>query len=100
MCVAREVLPPWGMDLLTWLIVGLVAGVLASVVVGGSGFGLIGDIVIGMVGAVLGGALFRSAGWGVPWSGLPGAIFVAFIGAAILLVVIHLFHRARSRAAT
>lgn len=96
MYVAREVLPTWGMDILTWLIVGLVAGVLAALVVGSTGYGLIGDIVIGMVGAVLGGALFRSAGWDVPWSGLPGAIFVAFIGAAILLVVIHLFQRARA----
>ena len=33
------------MDILTWLIVGLVAGVLASLVVGGSGFGIVGDII-------------------------------------------------------
>ena len=39
------------MDILTWLIVGLIAGVLASLVMGGTGYGLIGDIVIGIVGA-------------------------------------------------
>jgi uncharacterized membrane protein YeaQ/YmgE (transglycosylase-associated protein family) len=61
------------MDLLTWLIVGLVAGVLASVVVGG--YGLIIDIVIGIAGAFM-----------------AGEIFVAFIGALVLLVVLHLIH--------
>ena len=57
------------MDILTWLIVGLVAGVLASFVVGG-GYGLLGDIVVGIVGAFLGGWIFskmggthRSQGW-------------------------------------
>ena len=39
------------MDLLTWLIVGLIAGVLASFVMGGIGYGLIGDIIVGVVGA-------------------------------------------------
>lgn len=83
------------MDILTWIIVGLVAGVLASMVVGGTGFGLIGEIVIGMVGALVGGWLFREAGWGVPFHGIAGAIFVSFIGAMLLLVIVHLVQRAR-----
>ena len=41
------------MDLLTWLIVGLIAGVLASLVMGGTGYGLIGDIIIGIVGLLI-----------------------------------------------
>jgi len=81
------------MDILTWLIVGLVAGVLASLIVGGSGYGLLGDIVVGIVGAFIGGWLFRSMGWATPFHGLPGSIFVAFIGALLLLVVLHLIHR-------
>ena len=80
------------MDILTWLIVGLVAGVLAGLLVGG--YGLIADIVVGIVGAFIGGFLFRSAGWSAPFSGLAGTIFVAFIGAVILLVVLRLFRRA------
>jgi uncharacterized membrane protein YeaQ/YmgE (transglycosylase-associated protein family) len=52
------------MDLLTWLIVGLVAGVLASIVMGGSGYGLIGDIVIGILGAFVGGWIFDRLGRG------------------------------------
>jgi len=74
------------MDLLTWLIVGLIAGVLASLVVGG--YGLIADIVIGIVGAFVGGWLFRQLGVGSPFSGLAGTIFTAFIGAVVLLVVL------------
>jgi uncharacterized membrane protein YeaQ/YmgE (transglycosylase-associated protein family) len=80
------------MDLVTWLIVGLVAGVLASYVVGG--IGLLGDILIGMVGAVVGGWLFARLGITVPLGGLAGTIFVAFIGAIILLVIVHAVRRA------
>ncbi len=81
------------MDILTWLIVGLVSGVLASLVVGGAGYGLLGDLVVGVAGAFIGGYLFQRAGWSVPFGGLGGTIFVAFIGAVLLLVVIHLLHR-------
>jgi uncharacterized membrane protein YeaQ/YmgE (transglycosylase-associated protein family) len=83
------------MEILTWLIVGLIAGVLASLVVGGTGYGIIGDIVVGIVGAFVGGFIFRAAGWGTPFSGLAGTIFVAFIGAVVLLVILHLFNRRR-----
>jgi uncharacterized membrane protein YeaQ/YmgE (transglycosylase-associated protein family) len=80
------------MDLVTWLIVGLVAGLLASFVVGG--IGLIGDILIGMVGAVVGGWLFARLGISVPLGGLAGTILVAFVGAVILLVLVHAVRRA------
>jgi len=83
------------MDILTWLIVGLVAGVLASLIVGGSGYGILGDIVVGIVGAFIGGWVFRAAGWSAPFGGLAGTIFVALIGAIVLLVVLHLAVRGR-----
>jgi len=82
------------MDLLTWLIVGLVAGVLASFVMGG-GYGIIGDIIIGIVGAFLGGWLFRTLGVGSPFGGLVGTIFVAFIGAVVLLFLLRLIRGRR-----
>jgi uncharacterized membrane protein YeaQ/YmgE (transglycosylase-associated protein family) len=85
------------MDILTWLIVGLIAGVLASLIVGGSGYGILGDIVIGIVGAFVGGYVFRVAGWSTPFSGLAGVIFVAFIGAVLLLVIIHLIRGSTAR---
>lgn len=78
------------MDIITWLIVGLVAGVLASVVMGGTGYGIIGDIIIGIIGAFVGGWLFSQLGISTPFGGLAGTIFVAFIGAVVLLFVLRL----------
>ncbi len=86
------------MDIITWLVVGLVAGALASFAVGGTGYGIVGDIVVGIVGAFVGGFVFRTAGWSSPFVGLAGVIFVAFIGAVILLVVLHLVRRSTTRA--
>jgi uncharacterized membrane protein YeaQ/YmgE (transglycosylase-associated protein family) len=83
------------MDILTWLIVGLIAGVLASLVVGG--YGLVADIVVGIVGAFIGGWLFTAAHWHVPFAGLSGTIFVAFIGSVVLLLLLHLIGSTRMR---
>lgn len=85
------------MDLLTWLIVGLIAGVLASLVMGG-GYGIIGDIIIGIVGAFIGGWLFARLGVATPFGGLAGTIFTAFIGAVVLLFILRLISRGRRRA--
>jgi uncharacterized membrane protein YeaQ/YmgE (transglycosylase-associated protein family) len=85
------------MDLLTWIIVGLIAGVLASLVMGGTGYGLIGDIIIGIVGAFVGGWLFSRLGVSSPFAGLAGVIFTAFIGAVVLLFVIRLIRGATAR---
>jgi len=76
------------MDIITWLIVGLVAGLLASLVMGGVGYGLLGDIAIGIVGAVFGGWLFGQLNIAVPFGGLAGVIFVAFVGAVVLLLAL------------
>lgn len=86
------------MDLLTWLIVGLIAGVLASLVMGGTGYGLIGDIIIGIVGAFVGGWLFTKLGVASPFGGIAGVIFVAFIGAVVLLFVLRLIRRSTTKA--
>jgi uncharacterized membrane protein YeaQ/YmgE (transglycosylase-associated protein family) len=83
------------MDLLTWLIVGLVAGVLAAMVVGG--VGLVGDIIVGIIGAFVGGWIFSQLGVNTPFSGLAGTIFTAFVGAVVLLFILHLFMRGRNR---
>jgi uncharacterized membrane protein YeaQ/YmgE (transglycosylase-associated protein family) len=86
------------MDIITWLIVGLVAGVMASIVVKGSGYGLVGDIIIGIVGAFVGGYAFRALNIATPFSGLAGTIFVAFVGAVILLLGLRLIRSATKRA--
>jgi len=81
-------------NILWWLIVGLIAGFLASRVMRGGGYGLIGDIVVGIIGALLGGWLAGFLGIGA--SGLIGTIIVAFIGACILLAILHAVGGGRS----
>lgn len=82
--------------LLIWLVIGLIAGWLASMVAGG-GYGVIGDIVVGVVGAFIGGFIFRGLHIRVPWSGIPGTILVAFVGALVLLVLLRLIRSATTR---
>jgi uncharacterized membrane protein YeaQ/YmgE (transglycosylase-associated protein family) len=76
--------------------VGLVAGWLASAVVGG-GYGVLGDIVVGVIGSFLGGMIFRGLHIRSPFGGFPGSVFVAFIGAVALLVTIRLIRTAAAR---
>lgn len=75
--------------LLIWIVVGLVAGWLASLVVGG-GRGIVGDIIVGLIGAFLGAHMFHWLRWRVPLRGIPGSILVAAIGAIVLLLLIRL----------
>lgn len=74
-------------SLVLWLIVGGVAGALAGYVVRGIGFGILGNIVVGIIGAFVGGFLFNSFGA----AGVTGfnlwSVFVAFIGAVVLLFI-------------
>ena len=81
------------MDLLWFLIIGLIAGWLAGVLVKGGGFGVIGDIVVGVIGAVLGGWLFGVFGASAG-GGLLGALIVATIGAVVLLLIVRVLKRA------
>lgn len=83
------------MGLLTWVVVGAIAGWLAGKVVRGSGFGLIGDIVLGVVGGLVGGWLAGTI-FNVP-AAISGfnitTIVVAFLGAVVVLLVVRLFKR-------
>lgn len=72
------------MDLLGFLIIGVVAGWLAGVLIKGGGFGLVGDLVVGVVGAFVGGLLFRVIGVSTG-GGLFGSLAVATIGAIVLI---------------
>jgi uncharacterized membrane protein YeaQ/YmgE (transglycosylase-associated protein family) len=78
------------MGLLSWILVGLVAGFLAGMVMKGSGYGVIGDIIVGIIGALVGGFL-ASALFGVadPLGGfdLP-TLLVAFLGAVITIAIV------------
>jgi uncharacterized membrane protein YeaQ/YmgE (transglycosylase-associated protein family) len=74
-----------------WLIVGLIAGFLASLVMRGGGYGIIGDIVIGIVGALIGGFLANLFGIGAV--GFVGTIIIAFVGACILIAILRAVSR-------
>lgn len=77
------------MSILAWIVLGLIAGFIASKILGGSGQGLLLDIVLGIVGAVIGGYLFAAFGA----TGVTGfnlySMFVAIVGAAVVLWVYH-----------
>ncbi len=73
--------------LLWWLIIGLIAGFLASVVMRGGGYGVVGDIIVGIIGAFIGGWLFSLLGVSAG-GGLLGSIIVAFIGAVVLIAIL------------
>jgi uncharacterized membrane protein YeaQ/YmgE (transglycosylase-associated protein family) len=75
--------------LIVTLVVGGIAGWLASLLVQGTGFGLVGDIVVGILGALLAYWLFPILGITLTLGGgIIGAIIMAFFGAVILLVIV------------
>ena len=82
------------MTILSWIVVGLIAGFLAGVVVKGGGFGLIGDIVVGVIGGLLGGWISVNL---LNLGSMTGinleSILIAFVGAVILLLVLRLIKR-------
>ena len=79
------------MDILWFLLVGLIAGWLAGFFVSSPG-GLVGNLVVGVVGALVGGFLFNF--FGVAAGGLLGSIIVATVGAIVFLTVLRLVKKA------
>ncbi len=77
------------MSIIGWLILGLIAGFIGSKIVNKSGEGLLLDIVLGIIGAMVGGYLFTLVG-AAPVTGLNiYSMFVAVVGAIVVLVVYH-----------
>jgi uncharacterized membrane protein YeaQ/YmgE (transglycosylase-associated protein family) len=78
------------MGILAWLVLGLIAGFLASMVMRGGGYGIVGDIIVGVIGAFIGGFLFSVlTGNPNPVNNIDiGSIFVAFVGACILIALL------------
>ncbi|HEY7781901.1 MAG TPA: GlsB/YeaQ/YmgE family stress response membrane protein [Ktedonobacterales bacterium] len=76
------------MNILAWIIIGGLAGLLAGVVIRGSGLGIVGDIILGIVGAFVGGVIFSLFGS----TGFTGfnlwSLLVAFVGAVVLLLIV------------
>ena len=77
------------MSIFAWIVLGLISGFIASKIINKTGEGMVLDIVLGVVGAVVGGFLFGLVGA----AGVDGfniwSLFVAVIGAVVVLVVKH-----------
>lgn len=85
------------MSIIAWIILGLIAGFIASKIINKSGEGLIRDILLGVVGALVGGWLFRAFGMrGVTGLNLY-SLGVAVVGAIVFLVVYHLLFSRKPR---
>jgi uncharacterized membrane protein YeaQ/YmgE (transglycosylase-associated protein family) len=82
------------MSIIGWIILGLIAGFIASKIVNKEGEGFLLDIVLGVIGAVVGGWLFGFFGA----TGVTGfnlySMFVAIVGAIVVLVIYHVVRRA------
>lgn len=82
------------MSIIAWIVLGLIAGFIASKIVNKQGEGFILDIVLGIVGAVVGGWLFSTFG-GVGVTGFNlWSILVAIVGAIVVLLIYHAIRRA------
>jgi len=86
------------MGILGWIILGGLAGWLASRLVRGSGLGLLGDIVVGVVGGIIGGFIIGILGG----TGITGfnlwSFVVAVLGAILLLYIVRFFNSSRTNA--
>ena len=77
------------MSILGWIVLGLIAGYIASHIVDNGGKGPLMDIVFGIVGALVGGEIFSALG-AVPVTGFNlWSLFVAVVGAVVILVIYH-----------
>ncbi len=86
------------MGILSWIVVGLIAGWLAGLIVKGKGYGCIGDIVVGVIGGLLGGwiaSYFFHMGDAMSGINLQ-SIIIAFIGAVILVILLRLLSGKRA----
>jgi len=81
------------MGIIAWLVLGLIAGFIASKIINKTGEGLVVDIVLGIVGAFVGGYIFTTFGHlGVTGFNLY-SMFVAVVGAIVVLLIYHLVIR-------
>ena len=88
------------LTIIGWIIIGLIAGWLASMIMGRGGYGVVGDIVVGLVGALIGGFLASLLGLGGLNSSDPislGSLVLALIGAIVLIAIVRALSGGRTR---
>jgi uncharacterized membrane protein YeaQ/YmgE (transglycosylase-associated protein family) len=76
----------YGAGIIGWIIIGLIAGFIASRLMGEGGYGLVGDIIVGIVGALIGGFILALLGVGA--NGLIWTLITAIVGACILIAIL------------
>jgi len=77
------------MGVIAWIVLGLIAGFIASLLVNRHGEGFLGDIVLGVIGAVVGGFLAHLMGWASVTGFDLHSVAVAVVGAVVVLVIYH-----------
>lgn len=87
-------------DVIGWIIIGLIAGWLASMIMGRGGYGIVGDIVVGLVGALIGGFLANLFNFGrlnandpISW----GSLVLSLIGAIVLIAALRALSGGKTR---
>jgi uncharacterized membrane protein YeaQ/YmgE (transglycosylase-associated protein family) len=87
------------MSIIVWIIIGLLAGWLASMVMGKGGYGVVGDIIVGLIGSLIGGFIvgfFTGNNYDFSGSGFIPSVIVAFIGAVVLIFLVRTLTRGRT----
>lgn len=88
------------LNILWWIIIGLIAGWLASMIMGRGGYGVVGDIIVGLIGALIGGFIASLLGLAPLNGGDPFSLWsliLAIIGAIILIAIVRALSGGRTR---
>ena len=90
------------LNILAWILIGLIAGYLASMIMGRGGYGVIGDIIVGLVGALIGGFLAsllfnRPLDAPLDMGSFILNIIIAMVGAIILIAIVRALSGGRTR---
>ena len=80
------------MDILYFVLIGIVAGWLAGVLMKGGGFGLVGNLVLGVIGAIVGGFAFSLLG--LTATGTLGKLVTATVGAILFIALLRVIKKA------
>lgn len=80
------------MNVVWFILIGIVAGWLAGQIMKGGGFGLLGDLIVGVIGSLIGGFVFSLLG--ISAGGLIGSLITATVGAVILIALLRVIKKA------
>ena len=86
------------LDVIQWIVLGLIAGFIASKIVNRRGEGVLLDVALGVFGAVIGGWIFRAMGTAGATGFNLWSLVVAVVGAVVLLLIGHTLRRSFVRA--